>query len=271
MYLMDEFQIGSFQQLGFAGPFDLVDAPAAEALTRGLSRAKSRMFFRHRVLSRVPLMNTRFPITRWGTAKWQKGIHAVSGEVYRLGADRRIVGRVAQILGPDVLLSGSMVINQRPGAFHSWHVDAEQMEWNGVTAWLALENVSAKNTLRVVAGSQLIGLPPPPYDEVGLNDDLVLAEAQRHDPDCRVLSLPAGPGQFYIFARGLWHASGNHSTRTRYAIVLQYCSPNVAVRWPVQSLMHKTKLPVKAAYEIPCCLVSGKDRFQKNLLVAPPL
>ncbi len=267
---MDEFQIRSFQQLGFAGPFDLVAGSAAKALTRSLSRAKSRMFFRHRVLSRLPLMDTRFLVGRWGTARWQKGIHAVSGEVYRLGADRRIVGRVSQVIGPDVLLSGSMIINQRPGDFHTWHVDAEQMEWNGVTGWLALENVSAKSTLRVVAGSQRIGLPPPPYDDVGLDDDLVLAEARHHDPDCRLFSLPAEPGQFYILARGLWHASRNDSTNTRYAIVLQYCRPDVPVRWPIQGTAHRKMLPSDVAYEIPCCLVSGEDRFQKNLVVAPP-
>lgn len=215
-------------------------------------------------------MSTRFLRSRWGAARWQKGIHLVSGQVYRLGADPRMVGRVCELLGPDVLLPGSMIINQRPGAFHTWHVDAEQLEWNGVTAWLALENVSAKSTLRVVAGSHRIGRPPPSYDDVGLNDDLVLADARRHQPDCRIESLSAEPGQFYLMARGLWHASHNDSPKTRYAIVFQYCRPDVPVRWPIQGAVQTKGRPADITYEIPCCLVSGEDRHQKNLLVAPP-
>lgn len=271
MYLMDVDQTRSIQELGFAGPFNLIDVPDANSLTKALSRAKSRMFFWHRVLSRMPLIDKRFPLSRWGTAKWQKGIHAVNGEAYRLGADRRIVERVSQILGPDLLLSGSMVINQRPGDFHYWHVDVEQAEWNGVTVWVALANVTTKSSLRVVTGSHHIGMWPPACDTGGLNDEAVLAEAQRHQPDCRILSLPAEPGQFYLLASELWHSSRNESAKCRYAVIFQYCRPDVQVRWPVRDRMHKTKLPINAAYKIPCCLVSGEDRYQKNLLVEPPL
>ncbi len=271
MYLMDDDQTKSFKELGFAGPFGLIDIPVANSLTKALCRAKTRMFFWHRVLSRVPLMTRRFPLSRWGMAKWEKGIHAVSGEAYHLGADHRIVERVSQLLGPDLLLSGSMVINQRPGDFHYWHVDAEQAEWNGLTVWVALANVSTKSTLRVIAGSHRIGSLPPADDKASMNDELVLAEAQRHKPDCHLLSLPAEPGQLYILAGDLWHSSFNGSAKNRYAVIFQYCRPDVQVRWPVRELLHKTKLPIKVAYKIPCCLVSGEDRHQKNLLVNPPL
>ena len=47
-------------------------------------------------------MNTCLPLSRWGAAKWQKGIHAVNSEAYRLGADRRVVERVSQVLGTDI-------------------------------------------------------------------------------------------------------------------------------------------------------------------------
>jgi len=267
MYFLDGDQVRSFSELGFAGPFDLLDVPAANSLTKVLRRAKSRMFFWHRVLSRVPLMNTCFPLSRWGAAKSKKGIHAVNGEAWRLGADRRVVERVSQILGPDVLLGSSIVINQRPGASHYWHYDVEARDWNGLTVWVALANVSMKSTLRIITRSQRISLPPP----VGQNDELVLAEAQRHDAACRELVLPAEPGQFYLLARYLWHSSRNESSKKRYAMVLHYCRTDVEVRWPVGDLMHKTDLPIKAAYKIPCCLVSGEDRHQKNLLVNPPL
>ncbi len=274
MYLMDGYRAKSFRELGFAGPFRLIDTPVANSLTKVLSRAKSRMFFWHRVLSRVPLMNKRFPVSRWGTAKWIKGIHAVNGEVYRLGADRRVVDHVSQILGPDVLLCGSIMINQRPGAFHRWHSDVEHRDWNGLTVWVALANVSMKSTLRIITRSQRIPLPPP----ADLKDELVLAEAQRHDPACRELVLPAEPGQFYLLAGPLWHSSWNESSKTRYALIFDYCRTDVEVRWPVRDRMKDwvdanpaERVLYKVPFKLPCCLVSGEDRHQKNLLVKPPL
>ena len=216
-------------------------------------------------------MEKRFPRSRWGTAKWQKGMHAVNSETFRLGSDARIVTRVSQILGPDLLLSGSMVINQRPGHFHAWHVDAEQLDWQGVTVWVALANVTARSTMRVVTGSHRIAGRPPTGGRTGPNDDAVLAEARRHAPDSRILSLPAAPGQFYMLASHLWHSTWNETGKLRHAVIFQYCRPDVPVRWPVRARLHDPLLPIKAPYEVPCCLVSGEDHHQKNLLVTPPL
>jgi len=266
MYSLDDDQAKSFEELGFAGPFDLLDVPQAIFSTSVLSHAKSRMFFWHRMLSRMPVVSGCFPISRWGAAKWHKGLHAVNGEAYRLGADRRIVERVRQILGPDVLLCGSMLINQRPGTSHIWHCDIEHGDWNGLTVWVALRNVSEKSTLRVISRSQSIPSPPP----ASQNSEFVLAEAQRHDPACRELALPAKPGQFYILASQLWHSSWNEASETRYAILFQYCATDVQVRWPVRALMHKTRLPIKVAYRVPCYLVSGEDHHRENLLVNAP-
>ncbi len=264
---MDVDQTRSFEDLGYAGPFDLIDIPDANGLAKALNRAKSRMFFWHRVLSRVPLMKTCFPISRWGAAKSKKGIHAVYGEAYRLGSDRRVVDRVTQVLGPDVLLCSSIVINQRPGASHYWHYDIEARDWNGLTVWVALANVSRKSTLQIITRSHRIPSPPP----LGLNDELIVAEARRHEAACRKLVLPVEPGQFYILARHLWHSSRNESSKKRSTMVLHYCRTDAEVRWPVADLRDETKLYIKAAYKIPCCLVSGEDRHRKNLLVAPPL
>ena len=153
-------QTRSFEDLGYAGPFDLIDIPDASGLAKALNRAKSRMFFWHRVLSRVPLMKTCFPISRWGAAKSKKGIHAVYGEAYRLGSNRRVVDRVTQVLGPDVLLCSSIVINQRPGASHYWHYDIEARDWNGLTVRVALANVSRKSTLQIITRSHRIPSDP---------------------------------------------------------------------------------------------------------------
>ena len=164
-------------------------------------------------------MSTCFPISRWGSAKSEKGIHAVSRDAYRLGADRRVVERVSQILGPDVLLSSSVLINQRPGAFHYWHEDSEARDWNGLSVWVAMANSSKKGGLRIITRSHRIPSPPP----LGLNNEQVLAEAQRYDVACKELVPPAEPGQFYILARRLWHSSWNKSSRKRYAVVFHYC------------------------------------------------
>lgn len=263
MHFLDASQTKSYKELGYAGPFDLLHVSAAISLTKVLSRAKSRMFFWDRLLSKVPFMSTCFFISRWGAAKSKKGLHAVSNEAYCLGADRRIVDRVSQILGPDVLLGSSMLINQRPGASHYWHYDIEASEWNGLTVWVALANVSEKGTLRIITRSHLISFPPP----IGLNDEEILAEAQRQDAACQHLVLHTQPGRFFILARHLWHSSWNGSSTTRYAMVFHYCRTDARVRWPPREVMHMTKLPIDSAYQIPCCLVNGQDHTQENLLL----
>jgi len=134
-----------------------------------------------------------------------------------------------------------------------------------------LANVTTKSNLRVVAGSHRIGMPPPAGPAKALDDEAVLAEARGYEADCQILSLVAEPGQFYILAGDLWHSTWNQSSKRRSAVIFQYCRSDVQVRWPVRARLHKTKLPIKAAYKIPCFLVSGEDRHRENLLVAPPL
>lgn len=193
-------------------------------------------------------------------------MHAINGETFRLGSDARIVGRVAQILGPDVLLCSSMVINQRPGTTHYWHHDIEAKTWNGLTVWIAMANVSMKSTMRIITGSHSIPEPPP----LDLSDSEVLAEARRHNAACSERVLSAEPGQFYILARNLWHSSWNESERKRFAVVFHYCGTDAEVRWPIHNGVQESKPPALAPYRIPCCLVSGEDRHGKNLLVTPP-
>ena len=266
MSVLDEGQRQSFEERGFAGPFELIGVPDAIALTKSLTRAKSRMFFWNRTLSRLPVVDGWFLKARWGAAKSKLGLHAVSADAYRLGSDPRIVARVSQVLGPDLLLCSSMLINQRPGITHYWHHDVEATVWNGLTVWIALANVSKQSTMRIVARSHRLPVPPPE----GLDDAAVLAEAQKHDPACRKLDLPARPGQFYILARHLWHSSWNESARKRCALVLHYCGTDALVRFPARPPRLPTKLIPSVPYEIPCCLVSGVNRDRKNLVVSPP-
>lgn len=129
-----------FKELGFTGPFQLIEPEAVQSITKELASEKAKFFFLNRVLSRVTLLNQHLIEARWGKGKWHKGIHAISPKICQFASKPEILDRITPIIGEDIILWGSLMLTIRPDDKPSWHVDAECREWDlfeSANVWLA--------------------------------------------------------------------------------------------------------------------------------------
>lgn len=255
---------------GHAGPFRFCSADDAEAMSRLLTRAKNVFFARDRLLRLLSQDRTVLSHVRWGRGRWLKGMFATDSLTFDLGVAGPILDPVRAALGDDVLLCGSILINQRPGDGHAWHVDAEQSRWGGLNVWLALRNVTPDSALKLVPGSQAYGEALADLLQRGeidpRDDDAVLAAARRFDPRARIEIIAPKPGQFVVFDGLAWHSSHNYTGRKRSSLLLQYCRSDQVVAAPKQTAEGwRWDGPPG-----PCALASGRDISGGNTLTSRP-
>jgi hypothetical protein len=202
--------------------------------------------------------------------EWLKGLHLRTGPLLRTGLREEVVGRVASLLGDDLLLWGCQVVRQRPGERHRWHADVEACAWPCVNAWVALENVTPLSTLSLVPGSHRFPLTPQDLGRdrgLDLHDFASVAAAARvWDVEAGIVSADVGPGEFVLFDGRCWHASRNDGSEVRTALLLQYSPPDADIRRPASY-----DSPVRWHADKPACVLArGRDRFGINLLVGGP-
>ena len=125
---------------------------------------------------------------------WFKSLHQLIPEFYDLACHPRIVDRVVEAIGPDVIVWGVTVTERQPGQIHRWHVDVEHSEWRGVSVFLGLEGTASGSGLRFIDGSNQIGRMPqdhrvqPPEDVLELADPGILAHVCL-SLRCRLVSM----------------------------------------------------------------------------------
>jgi Phytanoyl-CoA dioxygenase (PhyH) len=261
----------TFRDSGMVGPFRLVPDYEIASILRKLILDKAKMFFCHRVLSRSFFLKNFFSEARWGKAKWEKGLHLVSPLTYALATNSLILDRIESIHGPNLLQWGSMLITQRPGVMHSWHVDADCLDCDGITVWLALKNVNETTAMKVITRSHHLPVHPDQLEssnELDLSDDhAVLQSARALDSTCEMHALDVKPGEFVIFTGRLWHSIHNRSRHPRSAILFQYSPTSAKVKMPANGYQFPF---VWDDRPVSCCLVRGTDEYGRNLIVKPP-
>jgi hypothetical protein len=195
---------------------------------------------------------------------WFKSMHTVMPEYYDAACHPAIVGRVASVLGPDVLAWGLALTRSSPGNVHRWHVDIEHRRWPGVSVYIGLVNSDRDSTLKVLTGSHRMPERPQAY---GVEDDAgALAAVQPTVPAAEVVRMPIGPGEFFLFHGRLWHGSHNTGSHTRLAMIIHYSRPDVRVQIPLNF-----NDPIHwHGSRPPCVLVCGEDRYGINRLVGRP-
>jgi ectoine hydroxylase-related dioxygenase (phytanoyl-CoA dioxygenase family) len=201
---------------------------------------------------------------------WFKSMHSVSPTMYKLATSKVILDRVSELLGPDVLLWGSQVIRQVPEQKHRWHADIEHLHWDGVTVWVAMENVPSR-TMAVISGSHQIYTNPQEIfkiTDIDSNDNNTLAQiAKLINPKSKLEFPKVQVGEFIIFSGKTWHATQNRGRSIRSALIFQYCRPDAKVRIPMNyspPIIWHTSQP-------PCCLVRGIDESGVNELIDSPV
>ena len=210
---------------------------------------------------------------------WQKSWAAVSSDFAGVAADDRILDLVTSLIGDDVILWGASLVIRRPNQVHPWHTDIESASPTGqaVSVWIGLENTSDLSSLIVVPRSHRFGVTIQEVVQAeGWNSDAatdaqVTEWAKRRRDDCSgVVPLRTTDGEAVIFDGRLWHASHNRSgDATRCALLLQYASPETAIRipnfsrrqWPFE--IYRSPRPA-------CLLVSGRAMSDQNRIVPAP-
>jgi ectoine hydroxylase-related dioxygenase (phytanoyl-CoA dioxygenase family) len=192
-------------------------------------------------------------------------MHAYVPEYYDAVCHPAVVGRVASILGPDVIAWGLTLIQSVPGNVHRWHVDVEHRHWDGVSVYMGLENITPQSSLLVVEGSQDIPEPPQAFGQI-TDDAAALKAARSRVPGAEVRTVGLQPGQFFLFAGRLWHGSHNTGDQVRVAMIAHYSRPDADVRIPLSF-----DDPVRwHGWRPPCILVAGRDTAGVNRLVGRP-
>jgi chlorinating enzyme len=190
--------------------------------------------------------------------------HLDSRTIFALSSAPAIVGRIASLLGPDLMLWATHVFDKvpaRPGQPEEfpWHQDwyAWQLEpMVTISAWLALTPATVENgCLEVIPGSHR---RPVPFEWTKDARYSIGFGGMRADPayfrETDKVVLPMDAGQFILFNERLLHHS--HPNRTPHRRI---------------GLGVRLTLPLVKVYEsFPCVMVSGRDAFGFNRLASPP-
>ncbi len=159
--------------------------------------------------------------------------HLRFGRVYDILTDRRIVDRVKDLLGEDVIAWGSHFFCKMPGDGKrvSWHQDSSYWPLTpskAVTAWLAIDDASVENAcMRFIPASHHLGHLTYTLSETDeanvLNQTVVGAETLGQPVDVELKA-----GEISIHSDLLLHGSeANQSNKRRCGLTLRYCPASV--------------------------------------------
>jgi mannose-6-phosphate isomerase-like protein (cupin superfamily) len=208
---------------------------------------------------------------------WFKGHAASSRAFYEIGTNPTILYVVKSFLGDEVMLWGAHVINQAPNGRHPWHTDIETSAspGNAVTVWIGLENSKPETGLTVVSRSHHYGRS---FQEVGRQHGKSRGKSSNRDvenwatsinPESTLVRPVIPDGQALFFDGRIWHCSQNLSNEARRALVLQFATPDNAIRIPHRNYL-EWPFQLISSPRPPCVLVSGSGSTGVNRFVNPP-
>lgn len=180
--------------------------------------------------------------------------HLQSKKLLQLLTDLNVRERVAQILGPDLLVWRSQYFPKLPGmAGTGWHqasVYLETMrratlaprsleEMFQVTVWIAVTDATPENgCLRFIPGShrEIMPLRAELYDPIKHQDNnkdhfgTYLLHLEADTSEHKAVEMPLKAGQFVIFSERVIHgALDNRSPDRRLGIAVRYITPDTRV------------------------------------------
>src|SRR6185312_11316133 len=159
--------------------------------------------------------------------------HRSHGRVYDILTDSRLVSRIRDLIGEDVVGWGSHFFCKMPGDGKrvSWHQDSSYWPLSpskAVTVWLAIDDADVENAcMRFIPGSHHLGHLTYTLSE---NDEAnVLNQTV---PEAETLGKPVDnelkAGEISIHSDLLLHGSeANRSNRRRCGLTLRYCPADV--------------------------------------------
>ncbi len=159
--------------------------------------------------------------------------HMAYGPVHDILTDARIVDRVADLLGDDVIGWGSHFFCKMPhdGKTVAWHQDASYWPLTpskAITVWLAIDDANRENAcMKFVAGSHRHGHIDYRSSDAAEGNvlDQTIDDPERFG-EVALIELEAG--QMSMHSDLLLHGSDdNQSDRRRCGLTLRYCPADV--------------------------------------------
>ena len=151
---------------------------------------------------------------------------------YRLATEPPVLDVVEAILGPDLLISGTLIFCKYPrdSAFVAWHQDTFYSNLHltpSVSAWIALLDSTPENgCMRVVPGSHLHGTLP--HQETRGSDNLLKRgeEIQVEVDEADAIDLVLKAGDMSLHHHAIIHGSRpNRSDTKRLGFIVRYVTP----------------------------------------------
>lgn len=204
-----------------------------------LSRAQVEGFARDGFVSGIPALTRdevrafrdtaeAFERAHPAEATWAFDIKAnlLFDWVYANGRHPRILAAVADLLGPDLLLTNSIFRIKEPGAStnYGWHQDSARIAVNPcpVIVYVAFSEATEENgCLKVIPGTHHAVVP---FDLVSNPSQPNRRVARVRDPAIeRAVSLTLAPGEIAIFSANAVHGSPpNRGKARRFAVLHDY-------------------------------------------------
>lgn len=214
-------QLARYRKNGYLFPLDLLDSQqTAQALDQ---------------LRQVETGFCPTKMTKSVSQYLRINAHVLFPFVYSIAGMPGLLGKVASILGPDILIYSAELFIKEPQTpkIVSWHQDLTY--WGlgetdqELTAWVALSEVNVESgCMRFLPGSHKQAIQPhrDTFDEHNL-----LSRGQEVAVDVdekETVNVELKPGQTSFHHGRMFHASGpNRSNNRRIGVAIRYVTPEV--------------------------------------------
>jgi ectoine hydroxylase-related dioxygenase (phytanoyl-CoA dioxygenase family) len=158
--------------------------------------------------------------------------HQDSQVIREICASQAVCGPVAQVLGPNLVIWNSVLMNKAPGDGEvPWHQDHDFDYLSpdiGLAVWLAIDDATEANgCLELIPGSHRALLPSTPRTRPGEFDSRV-GDAHVAGRDRVRVELRAG--EFLLFRNKILHRSAPNPTPSRrLGLAIRYTIPGVTI------------------------------------------
>ncbi len=180
------------------------------------------------------------------------GAHFFFRWAYELAVAPALLDKVESILGPDILLWGTLIFAKAPESrgFVAWHQDSAYTKFldgsSALTAWIAATPATRENgCMRVIPGSHGRRLPfshERHEDEMANQGHRVTADFDA----ATAVAMPLQPGEASLHEVSLIHGSEpNRSAEPRIGFIVRYATP--AMRQPPYPVLCARGKPGKIA------------------------
>jgi ectoine hydroxylase-related dioxygenase (phytanoyl-CoA dioxygenase family) len=173
-----------------------------------------------------------------GESKRFDSLHLFFPWAYRLATHEAVLDAVETILGPDLVIDGTLIFYKPPrdGSYASWHQDSVYSGWHltpSVSAWIALTpSYPSNGCMRAIPGSHKLGL----LDHENVHDDPNLlnrrGERIRMNVDeSAAVDIVLKPGEMSLHHTNIVHGSKpNASDGPRIGFIVRFVTSRTTNR-----------------------------------------